>query len=165
VSKSRLLDIPPQLIVDRAVQRGLPHRDGILETRKNDEAYVLDLPEDVVEAIRWHIKQGYAGEEFLFSKDGMFPKYMDSHQAAMWDVQESLGLKALGHQAMGRRSVASQASSKGEPLKAIQSQLGHRSAQSTHAYIIPDSGPQLRLVSSLTPSAPPHVNRVSTGHD
>ena len=40
--------------------------------------YTLELPADVMAAIEWHISQGYAGPEFLFSKDGTFPRYIDS---------------------------------------------------------------------------------------
>jgi hypothetical protein len=47
---------PPQLIVDRAVQRGTKNRPAMLATRKNNEAYVLDLTQDIVDAIRWHIR-------------------------------------------------------------------------------------------------------------
>jgi integrase len=74
ISRSRLRDIPPQLIVDRAVQRGTKERLAVLATRKNNEAYVLELSEDILGAIRWHARQGYAGPEFLFSEDGTFPR-------------------------------------------------------------------------------------------
>ena len=80
VAKSRIRDIPPQLIVDRAVQRGNKKRPALLGTRKNDRSLTLSLAQDVVEAIRWHIKQGYSGEEFLFSADGTFPRHLDSHK-------------------------------------------------------------------------------------
>jgi len=69
ISKSRIRDIPPQLIVDRAVQRGNKERPALLGTRKNNRSLTLSLAQDVVDAIRWHIKQGYSGEEFLFSAD------------------------------------------------------------------------------------------------
>ena len=49
-------------------------------TRKNNEAYALDRTQDIVEAIRWHIRQGYAGPEFLFSKDGRFPRYIEARR-------------------------------------------------------------------------------------
>jgi len=35
----------------------------MLVTRKNNEAYSLDVTEDILDAIRWHIRQGYAGPE------------------------------------------------------------------------------------------------------
>ena len=138
-----------------------------LITRKNDEAYVLDLPDDVIDAIRWHIKQGYSGPEFLFSQTGEFPKYVDSHKRPLREVQRALRLRELSHHAIGRRSVASQANQAGHPVKAIQAQLGHRSRQSTDLYIAASSsGPaQLRLVRGLAPSAPAHVNLKSTASD
>ena len=80
ISRSRLRDIPPQLTVDRAVQRGTTDRPAKLITRKNNEGYVLDLTQDIVDAIRWHIRSGYAGPEFLFSKDGTFPRYIDGYK-------------------------------------------------------------------------------------
>lgn len=164
ISKDRVRDIPPRLVVDRQVQRGYKKRAAKLITRKNDEAYVLDLPDDVMEAIRWHIDQGHAGPEFLFSEDGGFPKYVDSHKRPLREVQRTLSLRELSHHAIGRRSVASQANRAGHSVKAIQAQLGHRSQQSTDMYIAASSySPgQLRLVSALAPSAPAHVNVTST---
>jgi len=165
ISVDRVRDIPPQLVVDRQVQRGHQDRQAKLITRKNDEAYVLDLPDDVMEAIRWHIHQGFAGPEFLFSETGEFPKYVDSHKRPLREVQRELGLRELSHHAIGRRSVASQANSAGHPVKAIQAQLGHRSRQSTDMYIAASSSSaaQLRLVRGLAPSAPAHVTLTSTG--
>jgi integrase len=162
VSRSRLRDIPPQLIVDRAVQRGTKERPAMLVTRKNDEAYVLDLTHDIMEAIRWHIRLGYAGPEFLFSQDGTFPRYIDGYKQPARKVQRALGLRPLSHHALGRHSVASQAVTGGLSIKAVQAQLGHRSEQSTHMYAHLGSGAQLRLVEALTPAAPPHVNVAST---
>ncbi len=46
----------------------------------------------------------------------------------------------------------------GHSIKAVQAQLGHRSEQSTHMYAHLGSRAQLRLVESLQPVAPPHVN-------
>jgi integrase len=165
VSRDRVRDIPPRLIVDRQVQRGYKEREAKLITRKNDGAYVLDLPDDVMQAIRWHIAEGYAGEEFLFSPDGAFAKYLDNHKRPLLRVQRELGLRELGHHASGRRSVASQANQAGHSVKAIQAQLGHRSRQSTDLYIQRSSSNagQLRLVSGLAPASPAHVNVVSTG--
>lgn len=162
VSRSRIRDIPPQLLVDRAVQRGHKTRPAVLQTRKNHEAYSLDLSEDIVEAVRWHIREGYAGEEFLFSKDGTFPRYLDSHTRPMVAVQRALGLRELSHHALGRHSVASQAVTSGLSVKAVQAQLGHRSEQSTHMYTHLGSGAQLSLVRALQPVDPPHVNLRST---
>jgi len=165
VSMTRVRDVPPRLVVDRQVQRGNKERPAKLISRKNDEAYVVDLPDDVMDAIRWHIREGYSGPEFLFSMDGDFPRYVDSHKRPLRDVQEALGLRTLGHHAIGRRSVASQANSAGHSMKAIQAQLGHRSRQSTDLHIVMSSSAagQLRLVQGLAPSAPAHVNHVSTG--
>jgi integrase len=162
VSRSRLRDIPPQLIVDRAVQRGTKSRPAKLVPRKNNEAYVLDLTQDILDATRWHIRQGYAGPEFLFSKDGTFPRYIDGYKRPARVVQHTLGLPSLSHKGLGRHSVASQAATRGHSMKAIQAQLGHRSEQSTHVYAHLGSRAQLRLVEALQPVAPPHVNVRST---
>jgi integrase len=162
IARSRLRDIPPQLIVDRAVQRGTKDRPAMLATRKNNEAYVLDLTDDIVDAIRWHIRQGYAGPEFLFSKDGSFPRYIDGYKRPAREVQRMLGLRPLSHHALGRHSVASQAVTGGHSIKAVQAQLGHRSEQSTHTYAHLGSGAQRRLIEALAPLAPPHVNHAST---
>jgi integrase len=164
IARDRVRDIPPRLVIDRQVQRGHQDRPAKLITRKNDEAYVLDVPDDVMEAIRWHIREGYAGPEFLFSRNGVFPKYVDSHKRPLREVQRLLGLRELSHHAIGRRSVASQANRAGHSPKAIQAVLGHRSPQSTHLYIAASSssGPQLRLVQDLAPAAPAHVNLTST---
>ena len=73
ISKGRIRDIPPQLIIDRAVQRGTKERPALLGPRKSNQALTLALTADVIDAIRWHIRQSYAGEEFLFSPDGHLP--------------------------------------------------------------------------------------------
>ena len=156
IARSRLRDIPPQLIIDRGVQRGTKDRPVMLVTRKNNEAYSLDVTEDILDAIRWHIRQGYAGPEFLFSKDGTFPRYIDSYKRPMVTVQQALGLRPLSHHALGRHSVASQAVTSGHSIKAVQAQLGHRSEQSTHVYAHLGSRAQLRLVEGLQPAAAPH---------
>ncbi|NNK44119.1 MAG: tyrosine-type recombinase/integrase, partial [Myxococcales bacterium] len=96
------------------------------------------------------------GPEFLFSKDGTFPRYIDSYKRPMVAVQQALGLRPLSHHALGRHSVASQAVTSGHSIKAVQAQLGHRSEQSTHVYAHLGSGAQLRLVESLQPAAAPH---------
>jgi integrase len=161
IARSRLRDIPPQLIIDRGVQRGTKDRAAMLVSRKNNEAYALDVTEDILDAIRWHIRQGYAGPEFFFSKDGTFPRYIDSYKRPMVTVQQALGLLPLSHHALGRHSVASQVVTSGHSIKAVQAQLGHRSEQSTHVYAHLASHAQLRLVESLTPSTPPHVKYAS----
>jgi len=127
------------------------------------EGLQLLRDEDIIDAIRWHKAQGYGGEEFLFSKDGSFPKYLDSYVRSLKNVQKKLGLRLLSHKALGRHSVASQAATSGESIKAIQAQLGHKSEQSTHRYAHLGSRAQLQLVESLTPISPSHVNLVSTG--
>jgi integrase len=162
---SRIRDIPPELIVDRAVERGSRDRPALLGTRKTSDTFTLLLPMDVLDAIRWHIRQGYSGSEFLFSPDGSFPKHLDSHRGPLRTVQRALGLRALSHHYIGRHSVGSQAATGGHSIKAIQAQLGHRSAQSTHAYTHLGSRAQLRLVQDLEPESPPHVNVRSTGSD
>jgi len=147
---------PPQLVVDQAVQRGTKTRDARLISRKNDEAYVLDLTADVLAAVDWHVGEGYCGPEFLFSKTGVFPRYIDSHVRPLKLVQHKLGLRMLSHHKVGRHSVASQAVTGGESVKAVQAQLGHRSEQSTHQYAHLGSGAQRRLVEALKPSRAPH---------
>jgi len=117
VSKSRIRDIPPQLIVDRAVQRANKERPALLGTRKNNRSLKLSLTQDMVDAIRWHIGLGYSGEEFLFSVDGTFPKHLDSHKRPLRTVQRALGLRELSHHQIGRDSVASQAATGGHPSK------------------------------------------------
>jgi integrase len=99
---------------------------------------------------------------YLFSKDGTFPRYIDSYKRPMVAVQRARGLRPLSHHALGRHSVASQAVTNGHSIEAVQAQLGHRSEQSTHMYAHLGSHAQLRLVESLQPVAPPHVNVRST---
>jgi integrase len=147
---------PPQLVVDQAVQRGTKTREARLAPRKNDEAYVLDLTADVLAAVDWHVEAGYAGPEFLFSKTGTFPRYIDSHVRPLTLVQQKLGLRVLSHHKVGRHSVASQAVTGGESVKAVQAQLGHRSEQSTHKYAHLGAGAQRRLVEVLQPQKAPH---------
>jgi len=155
---------PPKLVVDQAVQRGLKTRDAKLVPRKNGEAYVLDLTTDILDAVDWHVKAGYSGEEFLFSKDGAFPRYIDSHKRPLLLVQQKLGLRLLSHHKLGRHSVASQAVTGGESVKAVQAQLGHRSEQSTHQYAHLGSGAQRRLVEALKPARAPHEPARKNGH-
>lgn len=152
IRHSRIRREPPQLVVDQAVQRGNKTREARLVSRKNDEAYVLDLTADVIAAIDWHVTEGYAGPEFLFSKTG----YIDSHVRPLTLVQQKLGLRLLSHHKVGRHSVASQAVTGGVSVKAVQAQLGHRSEQSTHKYAHLGSGAQRRLVEALTPTQAPH---------
>ena len=125
----------------------------------------MDITQDVVDAINWHVEQGYAGEQFLFSGTAEFPVYLDSYVRPLRVVQKKLGLRQLGHHAIGRHSVASQAATGGESIKAIQAQLGHRSEQSTHKYAHLGSRAQLHVMESLTPTAPPHVIRPTVQTD
>src|SRR5262249_20031157 len=119
--------------------------------------YVLDLTADVLAAVDWHVSEGYAGPEFLFSRNGVFPRYIDSHVRPLKLVpQQKLGLRVLSHHKVGRHSVASQAVTNGTPLKAVQAQPGHRSEQSTHKYAPLGAGPQRRLVAALQPAHAPH---------
>jgi integrase len=165
ISRDRIRDIPPQLIVDRSVQRGNKERPAMLGPRKNNKVLTLALTEDVVDAIRWHILQGYAGPEFLFSKDGSFPTRIYSHALPLRAVQRALGLREIGHHRVGRHSVASQAATGGHSIKAIQAQLGHTSARSTHQYAHLGQRAQLRIVEALRPASPPHVNVRSTNEN
>jgi integrase len=156
---------PPRLVVDRAVQRGTKARAASLVTRKNDEAYVLDLTADILDAVDWHCEAGYAGEEFLFSKTGAFPRYIDSHVRPLKLVQRKLGLRELSHHKLGRHSVASQAVTSGQSVKAVQAQLGHRSEVSTHKYAHLGSTAQRRILQALVPTFPPHAEPASgKGH-
>jgi len=158
ISKEKIRDIPPQLVIDVQVQAGTKTRPAMITTRKNNEAYTLGLSQDVVDAIKWHIDQGYAGSHYLFGDDkGGFPVWVDSYKRPLRYVQKKVGLRRLGHHAIGRHSVASQAATGGQSIKAIQAQLGHRSEQSTHRYAHLGSGAQLRVVDSLAPASPPHA--------
>ena len=80
-------------------------------------------------------------------------------------MQRALGLRELSHHQIGRHSVASQAATGGHSIKAIQAQLGHQSAKSTHLYAHLGYQAQLRLVEALQPVSPPHVSVRSTGSD
>src|SRR5664280_205033 len=93
VSKKQVREKPPQLAVDQAVQRGTKTRAAKLIGRKNDEGYTLDISQDVLDAVRWHVDQGYAGSVFLFSKTGEFPRYIDSHVRPLQAVQQKLGMR------------------------------------------------------------------------
>jgi integrase len=165
ISREKVRKSPPQLVVDQQVQVGTKTRSAKITTRKNNEAYTLGLSQDVIAAVDWHIAQGYAGDEFLFSKTGSFPTWLDSYQRPLTAVQKKLGLRPLGHHAIGRHSVASQAATGGESIKAVQAQLGHRSEQSTHKYAHLGSQAQLHVMESLTPTAPPHVVRPTVQTD
>ncbi len=164
IAHGQLRREPPRLVVDQAVQRGTKTREAKLITRKNDEAYVLDLTADVLEAVDWHVAQGYAGKEFLFTKTGAFPRYIDSHKRPLLLVQKKLKLRELSHHKLGRHSVASQAVTGGESVKAVQAQLGHRSEQSTHKYAHLGSGAQRRLVAALAPTRAPHQTATENAH-
>src|SRR5687768_1636628 len=85
-----------QIIVDQSVQRGYKERPAMVVTRKNDEAYVLDVSQDVIDAIAWHVRTGFAGPEFLFSKDGEFYAHLTRHRWPLRRVQKALGLRELG---------------------------------------------------------------------
>jgi hypothetical protein len=79
-------------------------------------------------------------------------------------VQQKLGLPLLSHHKVGRHSVASQAVTGGESVKAVQAQLGHRSEQSTHQYAHLGSETQRRLVEALKPARAPHEAAAQNGH-
>jgi site-specific recombinase XerD len=145
-----------KVTVDQAVQRGTKKREAVLTTRKNDEAYELDITADILAAVDWHVAQGFSGREFLFSKTGQFPRYIDSHVRPLKLVQQKLGLRLLSHHKIGRHSVASQAVTGGQPIKAVQAQLGHRSEQSTHKYAHLGNDAQRRVVEALKPVRAPH---------
>jgi integrase len=156
ISQRQIRREPCKLLVDQAVQRGTKARAAELVSRKNDEAYELDLTADILAAVDWHVARGYAGPEFLFSKTGAFPRYIDSHMRPLKLVQQKLGLRLLSHHKVGRHSVASQAVTSGESVKVVKAQLGHKSEQSTHKYALLGSGAQRRLMEGLKPAAAPH---------
>ncbi|MCP4599093.1 MAG: tyrosine-type recombinase/integrase [Proteobacteria bacterium] len=158
LSHRQIRHIPPSVIVDQQVQVAKGDRSSKLITRKNNEAFVLVVTQDVLDAVKWHVNQDYAGEEFLFSKNGEFSRWLDGHKKPLIKVQKKLGLRVLGHHAIGRHSVASQAATSGESIKAIQAQLGHRSEMSTHKYAHLGNRAQLRIVESLKPALPPHTH-------
>ena len=162
ISRDRIRNIPSHLIADRAVQEGKGDRPAKLISRKNNSVLTLPLPQDVMDSIRWHIREGYAGPEFLFSKTGRWNKQLNSHAGPLRKVQEALGLRQIGHHQIGRHSVGSQAATSGHSMKTIQAQLGHRSESSTHRYTHLGDHAKLRLVESLRPASPPHVNLRST---
>jgi len=157
ITHRQIRENPPSLIVDQQVQVAKGERPAKLISRKNGEALILALTQDVLDAVQWHIEHGYAGEEFLFFKTDKFSRWLDGHMRPLRNVQKKLGLRRLGHHAIGRHSVASQAATGGESIKAIQAQLGHRSEQSTHRYTHLGSKAQLRVVESLAPLVPPHT--------
>ncbi|MCP4604275.1 MAG: hypothetical protein GY847_27755 [Proteobacteria bacterium] len=158
ISHRQIRHIPPSLVIDQQVQVGSKTRDAkVIDSRKNGEDYTLEVTQDVLDAVAWHIEQGYAGEKFLFSEDGKFPRWADSYMRPLRTVQGKLKLRLLGHHAIGRHSVGSQAATGGESMKAIQRQLGHRSAQSTDQYVHLGSKAQLRVVEALEPTSPPHA--------
>ncbi|MCK9463248.1 MAG: tyrosine-type recombinase/integrase [Proteobacteria bacterium] len=166
ISRDKIREDPPQLVVDVQVEMGTKTRPAQIGTRKNNEAYTLEVTRDVLDAIRWHIDQGYAGERFLFSDDGTFPRWLDSYKHPLLFVQRELDLRELGHHAIGRHSVASQAATGGESIKAIQAQLGHRCESSTHRYTHLGSRAQLHVVESLTPAVRPHEGKsLEQGND
>jgi hypothetical protein len=70
----------------------------------------------------------------------------------------------LSHHKVGRHSVASQAVTLGESVKAVQAQLGHKSEQSTHKYAHLGGGAQRRLVEVLKPTRSPHEDPSSEVH-
>jgi integrase len=157
LSHRQVRHIPPSIIIDQQVQVAKGGRKAKLITRKNNEGLRLLITQDVLDAIKWHIDQGYAGEEFLFFKEDKFSRWLDGHKKPLKTVQRKLGLRRLGHHAIGRHSVASQAATNGESIKAIQAQLGHKSEASTHKYAHLGNKAQLRVVESLKPAMPPHA--------
>ncbi len=164
-SRTRTDAKPASILIDRAVQQGRTNRPAMLKNRKNHEAYMVEITQDIVDAIEWHIAMGYSGDEFYFSKDGTFPTFIDSHNRPRVTVQKRLGLRLLSHHRLGRHSVGSQAAELGHTIKAIQAQLGQRSSQSAERYIHTSNRSKLRLIEGLAPSAPPHVNHRSTSNE
>ena len=87
------------------MQRRTKKRAAELVSRKNDEAYELDITADILVAVGWHVARGYAGTEFLFSETGAFPRYIDSHVSPLKLVQEKLGLRLLRDREWLTRSI------------------------------------------------------------
>lgn len=94
ISHRQVRHIPPCLIVDQQLQPGTRKRPVKIIPRKNNEAFTLEISQDVIDAVNWHIAKGYAGEEYLFSKDGSFPLNLNSHVTPLAKVQRTLGLGA-----------------------------------------------------------------------
>jgi len=161
----QIRDIPPQLIIDQAVERGTGDRPAVVRPlRKGHDELVLNVSRDVMDAIRWHISQGYAGKEFLFCEGRQLPRYLEDHKRPLRFVQKKMGLRTLSHHKIGRHSVGGQAMTAGLSPRVLQAQLGHRSAQSTARYANIGAGAQLQLMDHLTPARPPHETFAGAPH-
>ena len=146
-----------QLVIDRAAQRGTKDRPADVKPyRKAGDTMTLGITQDIVDAYRWHLKQGYAGKRLVFCPTDVIPKFLDSHRAPLEIVVKKIGLRRLTHHKLGRHSVGSQADDIGATTKAIQKQLGHQSAQSTAKYVHGSSKAQRAIVEALRPSRAPH---------
>ena len=158
IEREQLRDNPLSIAIDRAAIRGEKERPAqIVPYRKNEEQWTLLITPDVWEAVQWHIDRGYAGERFLFLKNrDALPKHLDSHRRPLRIVQRAKGLRYLSHHKIGRHSVGGQSSSAGISTRVLQSQLGHKSIQSTARYANLANFAQLKLLQDLAPATPPH---------
>jgi hypothetical protein len=58
-----------------------PHVDWYTKQERDqllEGMFRLDLTEDILAAVDWHVSAGYAGPEFLFSRTSVFPRYIDN---------------------------------------------------------------------------------------
>ena len=145
-----------ELLIDKAAVQGTKERPLEIHLRKGNDTLTLRVTQDVFDAYDWHCKMGYAGARYVMVPGDVLPTYLDSHKSAMRTVQKRLGLPRFPHHAIGRHSVASQAVEGNQHPKAIQQQLGHKRAETTHRYMHAKKGAQLKILESLRPSHAPH---------
>jgi hypothetical protein len=154
---------------DQAVQRGTKTRPSRLATRKNDEAYVLDITPDILAAVDLAHQSGLRrGGVPLLEVQRLCTLHRQPRPAAQAGAGEARAPFAQppqGGEALGRDPRRHQR----RVGQGVQAQLGHRSEQSTHKYAHPGSGAQKRLIETLKPKAAPreavrsaHVNVGST---
>jgi integrase len=157
IEHSQFLCARLQLAIDKAVIRGTSTRDCVVRpARKGGDTMTLEITQDIVDAYRWHVKNGYAGDRLVFCPTDKIPRHLDSHVVPMKLVQAKLGLRKLTHHKLGRHSVGSQADDIGATHKAIQRQLGHQSPRSTDQYVHGSSKAQRAIVEALRPKRAPH---------
>lgn len=146
-----------KLVVDKVFERGTKDRPALLKhTRKAGDTMQLEVTDDIFDAYDWHCARGFAGAEFVFCARDVAPKYLDSHKVPLALVQKALGLRPISHHRIGRHSVGMLAGESGASLKAIQTQLGHKSSQSTLKYLHAAKGEQRKIMETLRPEKAPH---------
>lgn len=146
-----------KLVIDKTLERGTPERDSVLkDTRKGGDTMALEVTSDIFEAYDWHCARGFAGKRFIFCPTDVVPRYLDSYKKPLRAMQKRLGLRFVSHHRIGRHSVGMLAGEAGASLKAIQTQLGHKSSQSTLKYMHAAKGEQRKIVEQLRPAQAPH---------